>query len=363
MSQRRICVGPCWPCVLTFSLLILASGIFHAAAQGSDYRVIRTFRLGGDGGWDYVTVDPEARRIYIPRGNHVMVLDEATGKVIADMVGMHGLHGVAIVPEFNKGFIAGNRSEDEGTIYVFDLMTLKVTSAIKSNSIDTDSLLYDPGTERVFVNNADGKSITVVNAKTEQMAGMITLDGSPEAGVADGRGSIFNNIVDKGQIIQFDTKTLKIKNRWSTNPCQQPVGLAMDTVHRRLLLACRGKVNLLAVMDADSGKVLTTAPIGIGADGVAYDPAIGIVFVTCRDSGNGKNGVTKVFHQDSPDKYKLVADVETIYGARTVALDPKTHHIFSIGTARNDPVPPTKQDPHPRPRPVPSTFEVLEIGR
>jgi DNA-binding beta-propeller fold protein YncE len=363
MSKRRSCGGPCWPCVLIFSVLILASDVFHAVAQDSSYRVIRNIPLGGDGGWDYVTVDPEARRIYIPRSNHVMVLDEVTGKVIGDMGGMNGLHHVAIVPEFNKGFIAGNKSEDEGTIYVFDLKTLKITSAIKSNSIDTDSLIYDPGTKRVFVNNADGKSITVVTAQTEQVAGMIMLDGSPEAGVVDGKGSIFNNIADNGQIIEFDTKTLKIKNRWPTNPCEQPVGLAMDTAHRRLLLACRGKVNLLAVMNADSGKVVTTAPIGIGADGVVYDPATGIVFVTCRDSGNGKSGVTKVFHQDSPDKYPLVADVETIYGARTLALDPKTHHVFSIGTARNDPVPPTKQDPNPRPRPVLSTFQVLEIGR
>ncbi len=363
MSKLRSCAGPRWSCVLIISVLILTPGVFHAVAQDSSYRVILSIPVGGEGGWDYVTVDPEARRIYIPRSNHVMVLDEVTGKVIGDIGGMQGLHHVAIVPEFNKGFVAGNKSEEEGTIYVFDLKTLKVTSAIKSNSIDTDSLIYDPGTKRVFVNNADGKSITVVTAQTEQVAGRIMLDGSPEAGVVDGTGSIFNNIADKGQIIEFDTKTLKIKNRWPTSPCEQPVGLAMDTAHRRLLVACRGKVNLLAVMNADSGKVMTTAPIGIGADGVVYDPATGIVFVTCRDSGNGKSGVTKVFHQDSPDKYPLVADVETIYGARTVALDPKTHHVFSIGTARNDPVAPTKQDPTPRPKPVLSTFQVLEIGR
>ncbi len=363
MSQRTIRRGLCWACIPAFALLISAPRMFRAAAQTSGYRVIQTFRLGGEGGWDYVTVDPDAHRIYIPRGNHVMVLDEGKGKVIADMPDMKGLHGVAVAREFNKGFITGNKSEEEGTVYVFDLNTLKVTSAIKSNSSDTDSLLYDPGSKRVFVNNGDGKNTTVVDAKTAQVVGMIALDGEPEAAVADGKGSIFNNIADKGQMVEFDAKTLAIKNRWLTDPCKRPVGLAMDTAHRRLFMACQGAPTLLVVMNADSGKVVATAPIGIGADGVAYDPAVGIVFVTSRDSGDGKSGVTKVFHEDSADKYTLVADVKTIYGARTIALDPKTHHVFSIGTEQNNPVPPTEKNPNPRPRPVPSTFQLLEIGK
>jgi DNA-binding beta-propeller fold protein YncE len=292
-----------------------------------------------------------------------MVLDEGTGKVIADMPDMKGLHGVAVVPEFNKGFITGNKSEDEGTVYVFDLKTLKVTSAIKSNSTDTDSLLYDSGSKRVFVNNGDGKNTTVVDAKTAQVVGMIALDGEPEAAAADGKGSIFNNIADKGQMVEFDAKTLAIKNRWPTDPCKRPVGLAMDTAHRRLFIACQGAATLLVVMNADNGKVVATAPIGIGADGVAYDAAVSIVFVTSRDSGDGKSGVTKVFHEDSADKYTLIADVKTIYGARTIALDPKTHHIFSIGTEQNTPVPPTEKNQNPRPRPVSSTFQALEIGK
>ena len=363
MSLRTIRRGLWWACILAFALLIFAPRLFRAAAQSSSYRVIQTFRLGGEGGWDYVTVDPDARRLYIPRGNHVMVLDEGTGKVIADLPDMKGLHGVAVVPEFNKGFITGNKSEDEGTVYMFDLKTLKVTSAIKSNSTDTDSLLYDPGSKRVFVNNGDGKNTTVVDAKTAQVVGMIALDGEPEAAAADGKGSIFNNIADKGQMVEFDAKTLAIKNRWSTDPCKRPVGLAMDTAHRRLFMACQGAATLLVVMNADNGKVVATAPIGIGADGVAYDPAVGIVIVTSRDSGDGKSGVTKVFHEDSADKYTLVADVKTIYGARTIALDPKTHHVFSIGTEQNTPVPPTEKNPNPRPRPVPSTFQALEIGK
>jgi DNA-binding beta-propeller fold protein YncE len=319
--------------------------------------------LGGEGGWDYVTVDPDARRIYIPRGTHIMVLDEASGKVIADIPDLKGLHGVAVAPELNLGFATGNKSEDEGTIYLFDLKTLKITSSLKSTGIDTDSLLYDARSNRLFVNNGDGKNVTVVDAATAQIAGTIALDGQPEAAAADGKTSIFVNIADKGQMLEYDTKTLAIKNRWPTAPCLRPVGLSMDTAHRRLFMACQGAAALLVVMNADSGKVVASMPIGIGADGSAYDPATGNVFITCRDGGDGKNGVTKIFHEDSPDKYSPVADVKTIYGARTIALDPKTHHIFTIGTEQNDPVPPTEKNPNPRPRPVPSTFEVLEIGK
>ena len=357
MLGERTC-----PCAL-----ILSPAVFHAAPQGSGYRVIRTIHLGGEGDWDYVTVDPDARRIYIPRSTHIMVLDEDTGKLIADIPGMNGLHGVAVAREFNRGFVTGNKSETEGTIYIFDLKTLKITSSIKSNSIDTDSLIYDPGTKRVFVNNGDGMNLTVVDAATEKVVGTMPFNANPEAAVADGKGSIFQDLEDKGQVMEYDAKTLTVKNKWSTAPCETPVGLAMDKVHRRLYVACRGKggtaPGVLVVMNADNGKVVASMPIAIGVDGDVFDPDTGNVFATCRDSGDGKTGVTKIFHADSPDKISLVADVKTIYGARTLSLDPTTHHIFTIGTEQNTPVPPTAKDPNPRPKPVPSTFEVLEIGK
>jgi DNA-binding beta-propeller fold protein YncE len=362
MSVRRFAGLPCWTGVLAVAMFFSLAAT-PAAPQDSGYRVIRTIHLGGEGGWDYVTVDSQGRRVYIPRGTHIMVVDEGSGKVIADIPDLKGLHGVAVAPEFNRGFATGNQSRDEGTIYVFDLKMLKITSTVKSTGIDTDSLIYDPGSKRVFVNNGDGMNTTVVDAATAQIAGTVALDGSPEAAVSDGKGNVFVNIADKAQMLEYDAKTLAIKQRWPTAPCQRPVGLSMDTAHRRLFMACQGAATLLVVMDADNGKVVAMQPIGIGADGSAYDAATNMVFVTCRDSGDGKTGATLVFHEDSPDKYTQVAKVQTIYGARTIALDSKTHHIFSIGTEQNDPVPPTAQNPNPRPRPVPSTFQLLEIGK
>jgi DNA-binding beta-propeller fold protein YncE len=367
MSVRKLLGLLCGASVLAFGLWILSPGVFHAAPQASGYRVLRTIRLGGEGNWDYVTVDADAQRVYIPRGTHVMVVDEESGKLVADIPGMNELHGVAVVPEFNRGFVTGNKSETEGTIYIFDLKTLKVTSSLKSNSIDTDSLMYDPGTKRVFVNNGDGMSLTVVDAATEKVVGGMPFNASPEAAVADGKGSIFQDLEDKGQVMEYDSKTLAVKNKWSAAPCTTPVGLAMDKATRRLYISCRGKgptaPGVLVVMNADNGKVVTSAPIAIGVDGAVFDPGTGNVYAPCRDSGDGKTGVTKIFHADSPDKISLVADVKTIYGARTISLDPKTHHVFLIGTEQNDPVPPTAKNPNPRPKPVPSTFALLEIGK
>lgn len=367
MAAFRIPGTVCTAIILAFALWLLSPGEFHAAPQDSGYRVLRTIHLGGEGGWDYVTVDSDARRVYIPRSTHILVVDADSGKLITDIPGMNELHGVAVATEFNRGFVTGNKSEKEGTIYVFDLKTLKLTSPIKSNSIDTDSLIYDPFTKRVLVNNGDGMNMTAVDAATEKVVGMMQFHANPEAAASDGKGSIFQDYEDKAQVIEYDAKTFAIKHTWPTSGCASPVGMSMDKANRRLYIGCRGKggnsPGVLIVMDADSGKVVASAPIGIGNDGDVFDPATGDVFAPCRDSGDGKSGATYVFHADSPDKISLVATVKTIYGARTVSLDSKTHHIFTIGTEENTPVAPTAKEPHPRPKPVPSTFTLLEIGK
>jgi DNA-binding beta-propeller fold protein YncE len=367
MAARRILWVLPWAFVMVLALVLLTPVVFHAAPQDSGYRVLRSIHLGGEGGWDYVTVDSAARRVYIPRSTHIMVVDADSGKQVGDIQGMNGLHGVAIVSEFNKGFVTGNKTEQEGTVYVFDLKTMMVTDALKSGSIDTDSLIYDPSTKRVYVNNGDGMNLTVVDAATSKVVGKMDFKANPEAAAADGKGSIFQDYEDKGEVIEYDAKALTIKNKWPTPGCAAPVGMAMDKANRRLYVACRGKgataPGVLIVMNADSGKVVASQPIGIGADGNVFDPDTGLVFATCRDSGDGKTGGTYIFHADSPDKISPVATVKTIYGARTVALDTKTHHIFSIGTEQNDPVPPTAKNPNPRPKPVLSTFELIEIGK
>jgi len=350
MRSRRLAV--------IAALFLLALTV---TARAQTYHIVKQTLLGGEGGWDYVTVDANAHRIYVPRGTHVMVLDEQTHKIVADIPGMRGIHGVAVVPKANRGFVTGN--DPKGVIYVFDLKTNEVTSKISTGEEDCDGLFYDATTDRVYVQNGDSMTSTVVDPVAAKVVGTIKYSGPLEAGVSDGKGTLFVNLVDSGEIAQVDAKSLTVKNTFSAKPCQRGYGAAFDTAHRRLFVACQGAMPIGVVINADTGKVVASMPIGNGSDGVAFDAGTGDVFFTCRDAGDGKSGVVNIFHEDSPDKYTRVADVKYFYGARTVALDPKTHHIFSVGTTKNDPVPPTPQNKNPRPRPDPSTFSIVEVGK
>src|ERR1700722_18706893 len=241
MSARRIPMVLSWAFVLAFALLLLSPSVFLGAPQDSGYRVLRTIPLGGEGGWDYVTVDSAARRVYIPRSTHIMVVDADSGKLVGDIKGMNGLHGVAVAPEFNRGFVTGNKSEQEGTVYIFDLKTMMLNEGIKSNSIDTDSLLYDPFTKRVYVNNGDGMNLTVVDAATEKVVGAMPFNANPEAAAADGKGSIFQDYEDKGQVIETAERKQPIKKKGPPPGCEAPVAGARNPAHRRLYIGCRGK--------------------------------------------------------------------------------------------------------------------------
>jgi len=331
------------------------------SANDASYHIIKQTRLGGEGAWDYVTVDSEAHRIYVPRGTHVQVLDESTHKVITDITGMKGIHGVAIVPKVNRGFVTGN--DPKGVVYVFDLKTDAVTSRIPTGEEDCDGLFYDPVTNRVYVQNGDSMTSTVIDPAAAKVVGTINYSGPLEAGVPDGKGALFVNLVDSGEVAEVDARSLAVKTRFSSKPCQRGYGAAFDTAHRRLFLACQGAMPVGVVINADTGKVVASMPIGGGADGVAYDPGTGDVFFTCRDSGDAMSGVVNVFHEDTPDKYTKVADVKYMYGARTIALDPKTHHIFSVGATTNNAVAPTPQNRNPRPRPDLTTFSIVEVGK
>jgi DNA-binding beta-propeller fold protein YncE len=338
------------------ALVLAAPAVFHAES----YHVVKQTRLGGEGGWDYITVDPNAHRIYVPRGTHVMVLDEATHKAVADIPGMKGIHGVAIVSEANRGFVSGN--DPKGVIYVFDLKTNEVVSKIATGEEDCDGIVYDPASKRVYVQNGDSMTSTVIDPMATKVVGTIKYSGPLEAATADGKGTLFVNLVDSGEVAEVDAKTLSVKTTFAAKPCERGYGAAFDAAHRRLFLACQGAMPVGVVINADTGKVVASMPIGGGSDGVAFDAGTGDVFFTCRDGGSGM-GVVNIFHEDSPDKYTKVADVTYMYGARTIALDPKTHHIFSIGATKNDPVAPTPQNRNPRPRPDLTTFSVVEVGK
>jgi len=338
------------------ALLFAAPAMFHAQS----YHVVKQTLLGGMGNWDYVTVDPENHRVYIPRGTHVMVLDEMSHKVIADIPGMKGIHGLAVAPDVSRGYVTGN--DPKGVIYVVDLKTNMIATTIPTGEEDCDGIMYDPGTKRIYVNNGDSKTTTVIDPAANKVVGTIHLPGPVEAAASDGKGTLYVNLVDDAKIAVVDAKTMMVKTTWPVAPCQRGYGAAIDAAHGRLFVACQGAKPVGVVMDVATGKVVASMEIGGGSDGAAFDPGTGDVFFTCRDGGNGM-GVVNIFHEDSPDKYTKVADVNYMYGARTIALDPKAHHIFSVGATKNDPVPPTAQNANPRPRPDLTTFSVVEVGK
>ncbi len=316
------------------------------AATTEGYHRIALLTLGGEGFWDYLAIDQQARRLYISRWSHVMVVDADTYKVLGDIPGIPGVHGIAIAPEFGRGFI----TEDEANrITIFDLQTLKKTATAKTGN-SPDGIIYDPSSKRVFVFSGDGK-VTAVNAATGEVVGSAELGGSPEFAASDGRGHIYNNLEDKNQVLQIDARTLQILNRWPLAPGDSPSGMAIDAVNRRLFVGCRNR--RLVVMNSDTGKVVTTVPIGEGVDANRFDPDTKTVF-----SSNG-GGTLTVVHEDSADAYFVIANVTTRRGSRTMELDPRTHRVYLV-TAQLGPQP---SQPHTPPTMVPGTFELLVFGR
>lgn len=372
MSPRRLLHLSAWAGIPALALLLFAPAVFHAAPQmgagGGGYHVLRTIPLGGDGSWDYITLDPDAHLIYSPRTENIQVLDLNTGKLVGNITGMKGLHGIAIAPEFNRGVATG--ADPDAVAYLIDLKAMKVVDTIHLNGAKgSDSLMYEPFTKRFFVNTAGSNNAQAIDAATGKYVGSVTLPGRPEAAVPDGKGNMFVNIVDKDEVAEYDAQKLTVKNTYSSEPCVRGYGIAMDQTSRRLFISCQptGSAGFMVVMNADTGKVVGAANIGIGADGAAFDAGTGDIFMPTRDDGSGKMGGTWIFHEDWPDKYSLVTVVHTIYGARTgESVDPKTHRFYSHATQENNPPANAQADafnPHPRLQPVANTFAVVEIGK
>src|SRR5579864_9535961 len=330
--------------------LCLAAGALAAAGPG--YHVVTTYKLGGDGGWDYLTADADARRVYISRGTHVMVIDADSGKSVGDIPDTPGVHGIALAPELGRGFTSNGK---EGTVSIFDLKTLKPISKVKDVGDNPDAIIYDPATKRVFTFNGHSRNSTAIDVASGDVVGKIPLDGKPEFAVSTGAGEIFVNIEDKSELTVIDPHTLRVKSTWPVAPCESPSGLAVDVKNRRLFAGCDNK--MMAVVNADTGKVITTLPIGDGVDADRFDPENGFAYASCGE------GVLTVVHEDSPDKFSVVQNVPTEPRARTMALDKKTHNVYLV-TAKFGPKPaPTAQEPNPRPPVLPGTFEVLVVGK
>ncbi len=323
----------------------------RAAHPAGAYKVLKTVKLGGDGGWDCLTIDSEARRLYISRGTHVMVVNADTGEVVGDIPGTNGVHGIALVPALGKGFISNGR---DNTVSVFDIKTLRVSKQIPVGK-NPDIIIYDPESKLVFSGNGSSRDITAIDPQSETVKSTIPLDGKPEFAVSD-EGHVYVNLEDKSMIARIDSRKLTVDARWPLAPCEEPTGLAIDQKHHRLFAACANK--MMAVIKTDDGHVIANVPIGDGPDGAEFDSSNQLVF-----SPNGADGTLTVIHEDSSNKFSVVQTVPTQKGARTMTLDPRTHEVFLITAEFGPPPAPTAERPHPRPSIVPGSFTLLIVGK
>jgi DNA-binding beta-propeller fold protein YncE len=331
-------------------LSLVSVTCFGAFAQStppptpSGYHLLKTIPVGGTEGWDYVTMDSDARRLYIGRDDHIDVVDVDAGTVVGKIGGLSHTHGIVLVPDLGRGFTSDGEAD---TSTIVDLKTLRKIGTAKTGK-DPDSFVYDDVTKRVFIMNSAGGDVTAINAADGTVAGTVAPDGQPEAAVADGRGKIFVNITDKNQIVEFDGKTLQVLHRFSLAPCEGPSGLAMDRKNRRLFSVCDNL--MMAVMDANTGKVIATPAVGAGTDASLFDPDTGNAFASA-----GGSATLTIIHEDSPDQFRVIDNVATQSGARTMALDAKTHNVVLV-TARHG---------HGSTHALilPNTFVVLLVGK
>jgi DNA-binding beta-propeller fold protein YncE len=331
-------------------VLFLITAVYAAQAPG--YKPAGSIQIGGSGGWDYLTADAGSRRLYVSHAGQVEVIDLNSAKPAGQITGMMGIHGVALANDLGVGFISDGRANE---IVEFSLASLAVQKKIKAGT-NPDGIVYDSVSKRVFAFNGRSHDATVIDAAAGTLAGTVKLDGKPEFPVSDGAGSIFVNIENKSELVKINSKTLAVEATWPLAPCESPSGLAIDKANRRLFSVCDNK--LMAVTNADSGKVVATPAIGEGPDAAAYDPETHLAF-----SSNGESGTLTIIRAMGKDRYSVVGTVETAKGARTMTLDGKTHKLY-LPTAHFGPAPaPSGANQHPRPPILPGTFQVLVFAQ
>jgi DNA-binding beta-propeller fold protein YncE len=297
-------------------VLLLTIGAIPAVAQSPAYHITHSYALGSDGSWDYVVPDPPNHRVFVARQTRIMVIDENTGALLAEVTGINGAHGTAIAEGTGHGFAT---SGNDQSVVMFDLKTYKPLGRIPAAE-DADAILYDPASKRVFTLNGDAHSSTVIDPAAGTLITNIPLGGKPEYGASAGDGKVYANLTDTNEVVEIDAKDAKVTRRWPTSPCKQPVSMAIDTAHHRVFSGCRSGV--MAISDYDAGKVVTTVPIGAGVDGAGFDPASANVFASNAD------GTLTVIHQDSADQYHVAETVTTPQGSRNMGVDPSNHRLF-----------------------------------
>ena len=331
---------------------LLAACATLCAESPSGYAVVREVHLGGEGGWDYLTVDPAERRLYVTRSTRVVVLDADTLAQVGEIPNTAGVHGVALAPELGRGFTSNGKA---GTVTIFDLKTLKPLDEVKVTGENPDAILYDAPSKQVFAFNGRSGNVTVLDGATGKVKATVALGGKPEFAATDLDGRVYVNIEDKSEVVALDTRTLEVLRRWPLAPCEEPSGMAIDRARKRLFIGCGNR--MMAMVDLTSSKVVATVAIGQGVDANAFDPGTGLAF-----SSNGEGTLT-VAREDGASALTVLEDVKTQRGARTMALDEKTHRVF-LATADFGPPPsPTAEQPHPRPPAVPDTFRIVVVGR
>ena len=321
------------------------------AQKTTGYHLLNKIEVGGEGGWDGLIADPKAHRLYVSHATHVVVIDTATDKVVGDIPGTNGVHCIAFDEKSGKGWTTNGR---DNSVTIFDLKTLKVLGTVPTGK-NPDAIVYDPSSKRVFAFNGASANVTVIDAANSKVAGTIELGGRPEFAALDGKGTVFINIEDKSEVVAIDSARMTIKSRWPIAPGEEPTGIALDAKTMRLFMVCANKK--MIVMDATSGKVITDLPTGDGTDGAEFDPGTKFAF-----SSNGEGTLT-IVHEDAKDKFTVAENVQTQRGARTLAVDTKTHKVY-LPTAQFGATPaPTAERPRPRPPIVPNSFVILVYGR
>ena len=330
--------------------LALAANAYATCSHAADpgYRLVKRLKVGGEGGWDYLTVDSAARRLYISRSTHVMVIDLDTEKVVGDIPNTPGVHGIAVAPELNRGFISNGKAD---TATIFDLKTLKVLGKVKTGG-NPDAILYDPASQKVFTFNGRSKDATMFAAATGKPLGTIKLGGKPEFAAADGKGKVYVDNEDSNEVVEIDSLMGRVSRRFSLAPCEEPTGMGIDPVGRRVFSGCHNRI--MTVLDLAAGKVVARVPIGAAVDANAFDPGTGLAF-----SSNG-DGTLTIAREESPGNFQVVQTVATQRGSRTMALDPVTHTVY-LAAAQFTPPKGGVAGAKERPAMVPGSFEVLVV--
>jgi len=335
--------------------VLLAAGCALAAVAlpgaTASYRLLKEIPVGGDGGWDYLTVDSAGRRLYVSHASVVVVIDLDKNTVVGEIADTPGVHGIAIAPDLQRGFTTNGR---ENKSSVVDLATLKTLSKIETGQ-NPDGMLYEPGRQEVYIFNGRGQSATVIDAKAGTVVATIPLGGKPEFGAADpAAGRVYNNVEDKNEVVAIDTKTHTVVAHWPIAPGESATGMAFDAAHHRLFLGCGNK--LMVMLDSTNGQVAATVPIGGRVDATAFDPGTQLAFASCGD------GTVTIAHEDPPGKLTVVQTLTTETGARTMTLDPKTHRIYLASAKYAAPATPPASGKSGRPQMVPGSFKILVYG-